>query len=98
MPCRPRSGGCRNAEAFATAARDDEMAFAVALAVFEQVTNAVVHAYVGREPGPVDDALPADGERVIVEVADEGAGIVARHDSPGVGHGLATVGAMAGTR
>ena len=39
----------------------------------------------------------ADGGRVIVEVADEGSGIAARDDSPGVGHGLATVGALAQT-
>lgn len=86
----------RNAEAFATAAgAGGEMAFAVALAVSETVTNAVVHAYVGREPGPVTVRCRAEGERVIVEVSDEGAGIAARPDSPGVGHGLATVGAVA---
>lgn len=88
----------RLAGAFAAAAgAAEETAFAVALAVSETVTNAVVHAYVGREPGPVSVRCRSVGERVIVEVADEGAGITARTDSPGVGHGLATVGAMAQT-
>ena len=32
---------------------------------------------------------------MIVEVVDEGVGVAARHDSPGVGHGLALVGALA---
>jgi hypothetical protein len=36
-----------------------------------------------------------DGERLVVQVMDEGGGIAARDDSPGVGHGLATVGALA---
>jgi hypothetical protein len=71
------------------------MTEAVALAVSEAVTNAVVHAYVGEEPGMVSVQCRSDGERLIVEVIDEGAGLAARADSPGVGHGLATVGALA---
>jgi len=67
----------------------------VALAVSETVSNAVVHAYVGREPGPVSVRCRADGERLVVEVADEGVGIAARDDSPGLGQGLAVVGAVA---
>jgi anti-sigma regulatory factor (Ser/Thr protein kinase) len=70
---------------------------AVALAVSEIVTNAVVHAYVGTEPGSVTIRCWADGERFVVEVTDEGIGIAARKDSPGVGHGLAMVGAVAQT-
>jgi hypothetical protein len=37
----------------------------------------------------------ADGERFIVQVADDGAGLWLRQDSPGIGHGLAMVGAVA---
>ncbi len=69
----------------------------MALAVSETVTNAVMHAYVGMEPGSVSVRCQADGERLVIHVVDEGIGIAARHDSPGVGHGLAMVGAVAQT-
>jgi serine/threonine-protein kinase RsbW len=72
-----------------------EVTQAVALAVSETVTNAVVHAYDGQAPGQVRVSCCADGERFVVEVSDEGAGIWLRQDSPGIGHGLAMVGAMA---
>jgi hypothetical protein len=71
------------------------MTDAVALAVSETVTNVVVHAYVGRPPGSVTVGCRTDGERLVVQVTDAGAGLAARRDSPGVGHGLATVGAVA---
>jgi anti-sigma regulatory factor (Ser/Thr protein kinase) len=86
------------AAAFASAAgASEEMVKAVELAVSETVTNAVVHAYVGREPGLVTMRCRVASERVILDVIDEGSGIAARNDSPGVGHGLATVGALAAT-
>jgi anti-sigma regulatory factor (Ser/Thr protein kinase) len=88
----------RHAAAFASAAgASDELVHAVALAVSETVTNAVIHAYAGREPGWVRVRCRADGERLVVEVVDAGAGVAARADSPGIGHGLATVGALAHT-
>jgi hypothetical protein len=65
--------------------------------VSETVTNAVIHAYAGRDPGWVSVRCRADGERLVVEVIDQGAGVAARDDSPGIGHGLATVGALAQT-
>jgi hypothetical protein len=73
------------------------MTNAVELAVSETVTNAVIHAYVGREPGQVSVRCQGDGEQMIVEVIDEGIGVAARSDSPGVGQGLALVGALAHT-
>jgi anti-sigma regulatory factor (Ser/Thr protein kinase) len=88
----------RRAAAYASAAGAPKaMKDAVALAVSEAVTNAVVHAYVGREPGLVSVQCRTDGERVIVRVIDKGRGVAPRDDSPGVGHGLATVGALAQT-
>jgi anti-sigma regulatory factor (Ser/Thr protein kinase) len=98
LPAVPSSVGHirREAVAFAAAAgASREMAAAVALAVSETVTNAVVHAYVGQEPGVVSVQCRSDGERLIIEVSDEGVGLAARQDSPGVGHGLATIGALA---
>jgi anti-sigma regulatory factor (Ser/Thr protein kinase) len=88
----------RDAADFASAVgASDEMAEVVGLAVSEVVTNAVVHAYVGRKPGSVTVRCRVHGAGVIVEVIDEGRGIAARTDSPGVGHGLAIVGALAQT-
>jgi len=75
----------------------DETVHAVALGVSELVTNVIVHAYAGRSPGRVLVSCRVEAGRVVVLVADEGAGIAARRDSPGLGHGLATVGALAQT-
>jgi serine/threonine-protein kinase RsbW len=85
----------RAAELVSVASGSEEVRQAVALAVSETVTNAVVHAYDGRTPGQVSVSCHADGERFVVEVVDEGTGIWLRQDSPGIGHGLAMVGAMA---
>lgn len=74
----------------------DEVVEGIALAVSETVTNAILHAYDG-DGGKVRVSCRADGERLIVEVVDEGGGIAPRQDSPGVGHGLAMVGALAQT-
>ena len=68
----------RAAEFAATAGASDEVTQAIALAVSETVTNAVVHAYDGEDRGPVRVSCQVDGERFIVEVADEGAGIGSR--------------------
>jgi anti-sigma regulatory factor (Ser/Thr protein kinase) len=84
----------RAADFAAAAGASDEVTEAIALAVSETVTNVIVHAYDGEE-GRVSVSCGVDGERVIVQVADEGAGIAARNDSPGIGHGLAMVGAVA---
>jgi serine/threonine-protein kinase RsbW len=84
-----------HAAAFAAAAgASEEVTDAIALAVSETVTNVVLHAYDGQK-GEVRVSCDVDGERVTVEVADDGGGIAARQDSPGIGHGLATVGALA---
>jgi anti-sigma regulatory factor (Ser/Thr protein kinase) len=85
----------RAVEFVSAAGASDEVTQAVALAVSETVTNAVVHAYDAGEPGEVRVSCQADGDRFIVEVVDGGAGIWLRHDSPGIGHGLALVGALA---
>ena len=78
----------------ADAGAPEEVTDAIALAVSETVTNVVLHAYDGEE-GEVRLSCDVDGERVIVEVVDDGGGLAARQDSPGIGHGLATVGALA---
>lgn len=67
----------------------------VALAVGEACANAVVHAYVDREPGllRVTATLTALGLEVIV--ADDGRGLTPRSDSPGLGLGLPLMAAIA---
>jgi serine/threonine-protein kinase RsbW len=98
LPAEPSSVGMlrrRAAEFVSTAGASDEVTQAVALAVSETVTNAVVHAYDAREVGQVRVSCGANGEGFVVEVADEGAGMWLRQDSPGIGHGLAMVGALA---
>jgi anti-sigma regulatory factor (Ser/Thr protein kinase) len=80
----------------AAAGASDEVVEAIALAVSETVTNAILHAYDG-DDGEVSVSCRVDRERFVVEVVDEGGGILPRQDSPGVGHGLAMVGALAQT-
>lgn len=99
MPAEPASVRDlrRRAAAFAEEAGAGEaVRHAVALAVSEVVTNVVLHAYAGSDaPGAVRLACRDDGGRLTVEVADDGGGIAARDDSPGLGHGLALVGGLA---
>jgi len=100
LPAVPSSVGAmrHHATAFAMAAgAPQSVTNAVELAVSEMVTNVVIHAYVGREPGHVSVRCQGDAERITVEVADDGVGVAPRDDSPGVGHGLALVGGLADT-
>jgi serine/threonine-protein kinase RsbW len=69
----------------------------IALAVSEAVTNAVIHAYVGRPaPGDIEvlvERHPDDG--LEIRVCDEGRGMMPRSDSPGLGVGLPLVAKLA---
>lgn len=84
----------RAVEFASRAGASDEVLQAIALAVSEIITNGVVHAYEGVERGQVAVSCRVEGERFIVEVADEGVGIGRAADSSGMGHGLALVGAL----
>lgn len=71
---------------------------AVELAVSEAVTNAVIHAYRqrdGAEPGHVHIKVSVDGDFLVVDISDEGMGMVPREDSPGAGLGLAMMATLA---
>lgn len=69
---------------------------AVKLALSEALTNVVVHAYVGREPGPMIVEAWTDGDgHLLVLIFDEGVGMVPRPDSPGLGLGLSIMAQMA---
>lgn len=73
---------------------DDQAVHHVRLAVSEAATNALVHGY--RDGGGTIrvDASLADGELVIT-IADEGAGMSPRTDSPGLGLGLSVIATVA---
>lgn len=76
--------------AAATAAAVDD----IRLAVSEAATNVVVHAYVDGPPGPLHVDASVTGRRLRVEVRDEGGGLRARPDSPGLGVGLPLIAAI----
>lgn len=73
---------------------DDALVIDVALAASEAVTNAVVHAFVGREPGTVRAQVEAGPGELVVTVADDGRGMQPRADSPGLGMGLPTIASL----
>ncbi len=73
-----------------------EVGQAVRLAVGEALTNVVMHAYAGREPGAMMvRAWPDDDDHLNIEVLDEGHGLIPRADSPGLGLGMGLMAQMA---
>ncbi len=75
------------------AARDD-----VRLAVSEAASNCVVHAYEGMDDTvrPVLRVLAVKrGDLLVVDIEDEGQGMTARPDSPGLGLGLVVMSRVA---
>lgn len=69
----------------------------IALALSEAVTNAVIHAYEGTDPGQITVQLDIDSgdNRVRVLVADDGHGMIPRADTPGLGLGLPLIAQLA---
>ncbi len=66
-----------------------------ALAVSEACSNVVLHAYVDAEtPGDVEVRAGVSGDVLVVEVSDDGRGMVPRIDSPGLGLGLPLIAQM----
>jgi anti-sigma regulatory factor (Ser/Thr protein kinase) len=68
---------------------------ALLLAISEAATNAILHAYVGEQPGLVRLVMCAEPERLVVVVRDWGNGMRPRPDSPGLGLGLPTIANLA---
>ncbi len=62
----------------------------IRLAVSEALTNVVVHAY-GASPGELHVTAAITPHEFWVLVADDGGGLRARPDSPGLGLGLALI-------
>ncbi len=67
----------------------------IRLAVTEACTNVVVHAYPDGREGPLEVMATLGGEELTVVVRDEGKGIAARTDSPGLGLGLPLIASLA---
>jgi anti-sigma regulatory factor (Ser/Thr protein kinase) len=79
-----------------THAVPDRQVKAVELAVTEAVTNAVLHGFRSQEPGTVTIAMTVDAVKGIsVSVSDDGAGLLPRDDSPGLGVGTTVISAVA---
>lgn len=67
-----------------------------ALAVSEACSNVVMHAYVDADaPGDLEVRASVSGEVLVVEVSDDGRGMLPRFDSPGLGLGLPIIVQMA---
>lgn len=69
---------------------------AVALAVSEGASNAVLHAYPAGEAGDLLVTAGLEAGGLVVTVRDWGAGMRPRPDSPGLGLGLPTIATLAG--
>jgi anti-sigma regulatory factor (Ser/Thr protein kinase) len=65
----------------------------IALAVTEAVSNSVIHAFRGREPGTIEiDARVLVPPTLAVTVSDDGDGMHPHVGSPGLGLGLPLIG------
>jgi serine/threonine-protein kinase RsbW/stage II sporulation protein AB (anti-sigma F factor) len=73
-----------------------ELGNAIRLAAGEALTNVVMHAYEGMEPGKMRiEAWLDDDEHLTVRILDEGNGLIPRTDSPGLGLGMGLMAQMA---
>ena len=67
----------------------------VELAVSEAVSNAVIHAFRGREPGRIRISPKVEGDTLRITVEDDGTGMAPNLDSPGLGFGVSLITKMA---
>ena len=74
---------------------DDDVIDNIALAVSEAVTNAIIHAFVGRQAGHVALTAEAGEGSILVRVVDDGRGMTPHPESPGLGLGLTMMASMA---
>jgi serine/threonine-protein kinase RsbW/stage II sporulation protein AB (anti-sigma F factor) len=67
----------------------------IRLCLSEAITNSVVHAFCdGRAAGVVVVSAEFGTDGLLVTVSDDGMGYVPRVDSPGLGLGIPTIGAL----
>jgi stage II sporulation protein AB (anti-sigma F factor) len=74
---------------------DADVLRSILIASTEAVSNAVLHAFVGRQPGTVRLALAAASEEICVTVADNGRGMRPDPTSSRLGLGLPTIAHLA---
>jgi len=74
---------------------DEDVIDRIALAVSEAVTNAIIHAFVGREAGRVALTAEAGEGSILLRVLDDGRGMTPHPESPGLGLGLTMMASMA---
>jgi anti-sigma regulatory factor (Ser/Thr protein kinase) len=88
LPAQPRSvASARHAvEDFCASEALDHQA--VAIAVSEAVTNAVIHAYPAGVDGRVRLVATLQPASLVITIADRGRGMTVRADRPGLGVGL----------
>ncbi len=94
LPARPDSIGQirRAVVAFASSVgADAQVSQAVRLAVSEALTNVAMHAYRDRDSGSMLAEAWLEGGHLVVQVCDDGVGLIPRTDSPGMGIGLAVM-------
>jgi serine/threonine-protein kinase RsbW len=77
------------------AGADTKTVSEIALAISEACTNVVIHAYRGLDPGLMQVTGHVQDALLTAVVADDGVGMGARVDSPGLGLGLPTIAALA---
>jgi serine/threonine-protein kinase RsbW len=74
----------------AAAGAESDRLEAVRLAASEALTNAVIHAYQDR-PGLIHVAAWTSPDEFVMEIADDGLGLRAGSDTPGLGVGLGLI-------
>jgi serine/threonine-protein kinase RsbW/stage II sporulation protein AB (anti-sigma F factor) len=90
-PALPESIGVLRAGVVAFAVRhgaDAGLHGDIALAASEALTNSMMHAFVGQPPGTLRVVAQMVDDGLLVRVIDDGRGMIARTDSPGMGMGL----------
>lgn len=73
---------------------EDDALSDLRLAVTEACTNVVVHAYPDGDGDLRIRATLSEGGRIVVSVLDDGLGMGAVHDSPGLGLGLPLIASL----
>ena len=78
----------RVAEYAQTIGASEDVVERARLAASEALTNIIVHAYLGRDPGSMVAEAWCEADHLVIRVSDDGHGLIPRSDSPGLGVGI----------